>query len=150
MKVTFCGHRQVHDGEAVGQWLRGVTEDLIRQGAVTFYLGGMGAFDQLAARVLREQKARYPGIELVLVLAYLNGKGDISGYDATVYPPLEGVPPRYAIVRRNRWMVQSADVVVGYVLHDWGGAAGTLKYARSQKKVIRAFVPAVGGDAAPG
>ena len=47
MTVTFCGHRQMEHGAEVTAWLRNVVEDLIREGAVTFYLGGMGAFDRL-------------------------------------------------------------------------------------------------------
>lgn len=101
-------------------------------------------FDSLAAGVLRKQKKRYPQIELVLVLAYLNSTRDISGYDDTVYPPLETVPRRYAISHRNRWMVEVADVVVAYVIHDWGGAATTLRYARRKKKQIISYIDGVG------
>ena len=140
MKVAFCGHRQVESGEAVRDWLRDVVEALIGEGAVTFYLGGMGAFDRLAASVVRECKAHHPQIQSVLVLAYLDGKQDWDGYDCTLYPPLESVPRRYAIVQRNRWMVEDAQVVVGYVLHGWGGAAATLRWARQKKKRIISFV----------
>ena len=33
----------------------------------------------------------------------------------------ENVPPRYAIVRRNEWMVRESDVVISGVTHGWGG-----------------------------
>ena len=145
MNVTFCGHAQITEREALQNWLQTVTQSLIEQGATTFYLGGYGAFDSLAASVLREQKKRYPQIELVLVLAYLNTRRDTSGYDRTVYPPLETVPRRFAISRRNRWMVESVDVVVSYVLHDWGGAATTLQYAKRKKKRIISYCDGVGG-----
>ena len=72
MTVTFCGHAQISQSEKIEQWLCDVTQKLIEQGATTFYLGGYGAFDSLAASVLRSQKKRYPQIELILVLAYLN------------------------------------------------------------------------------
>ena len=111
-----------------------MTQELIARGATTFYLGGYGAFDNLAASVLRRQKEQYPQIELVLVMAYLNDRRDASGY-----PPLETVPPRFAISRRNRWMVQSSDIVVAYVLHDWGGAAATLRCAIQKKKQIFSY-----------
>ena len=145
MNVTFCGHAQITEREALQNWLQTITQSLIEQGATTFYLGGYGAFDSLAAAVLREQKKRYPQIELVLVLAYLNTRQDTSGYDRTVYPPLETVPRRFAISRRNRWMVESVDVVVSYVLHDWGGAATTLQYAKRKKKRIISYCDDVGG-----
>ncbi len=78
-------------------------------------------------------------IELILVLAYFDTKRDTSGYDSTVYPPLETVPRRFAISHRNRWMVETSDVVVAYVLHDWGGAAATLRCARKKKKQIISY-----------
>lgn len=139
MIVTFCGHAQISQSEKIEKWLYDVTQKLIEQGATTFYLGGYGAFDSLAASVLREQKKRYPQIELILVLAYLNTGRNTSGYDGTVYPPLETVPRRFAISHRNRWMVESADVVVAYVLRDWGGAAETLRCAKQKKKQIISY-----------
>lgn len=139
MTVAFCGHAQISQSEKIEKWLYDVTQKLIEQGATTFYLGGYGAFDSLAASVLREQKKRYSQIELVLVLAYLNTGRDTSGYDSTVYPPLETVPRRFAISHRNRWMVESADVVVAYVLRDWGGAATTLRCAKQKKKQIISY-----------
>ena len=140
MTVTFCGHAQIiSQSEKIEKWLYDVTQKLIEQGATTFYLGGYGAFDSLAASVLRKQKKQYPQVELILVLAYLNTGIDTSGYDSTVYPPLETVPRRFAISHRNRWMVESADVVVAYVLHDWGGAATTLRCAKQKKKQIISY-----------
>ena len=144
MIVTLCGHAQISQVEEVEKWLYAVSESLIEQGAVTFYLGGYGAFDGLAASVLREQKKRYPQIELVLVLAYLNDRRDTSGYDRTVYPPLETVPRRFAISHRNRWMVEVSDVVVAYVLHDWGGAATTLRCAKQRAKQIISYCDGAG------
>ena len=79
MNVTFCGHSQITKADNIANWLRNVTQDLIEQGATTFYLGGYGEFDSLAASILREQKKKYPQIELVLVLAYLNTGRDVSG-----------------------------------------------------------------------
>ena len=72
----------------------------------------------------------YPNIEAVLVLAYLDREIDASRYDDTTYPPLEKVPRRYAILRRNEWMVSVSDVVISGVLHSWGGAARTLEFAQ--------------------
>ena len=146
MIVTLCGHAQISQVEEVEKWLYAVSESLIEQGAVTFYLGGYGAFDGLAASVLREQKKRYPQIELVLVLAYLNDRRDTSSYDRTVYPPLETVPRRFAISHRNRWMVEVSDVVVAYVLHDWGGAATTLRCAKQKAKQIISYCDGVGSS----
>ena len=51
MIVTFCGHAQISQSEKIEQWLYDVTQRLIEQGATTFYLGGYGEFDRLAADI---------------------------------------------------------------------------------------------------
>ncbi len=136
MTVTFCGHSKIYNTESLSKWLDTILPSLIEGGATTFYLGGYGTFDGLAAAAVRRQTAVYPHIEMILVLAYLNREIDTSRYDGTTYPPLEKVPPRYAIVKRNEWMVSVSDVVISGVTHGWGGAAKTLKFAQRKKKVI--------------
>lgn len=140
MIVTFCGHSSIHNrGEEFSRWLDLILPPLIEGGADTFYLGGYGDFDNLAAAAVRRQKVAYPNIEAVLVLAYLNQEDDVSRYDSTTYPPLEHVPPRYAIIKRNEWMVRESDVVISGVTHNWGGAAKTLDYAQLNRKIILQF-----------
>ena len=136
MRITFCGHKEVWDREPVERWLKQVCGELISQGANEFFLGGYGHFDYMCASVLRELKKTHPQIRLILVLPYLNSTMITDGYDETVYPPLETVPPRFAIVRRNEWMVRESDVVVAYVIRGFGGATKTLEYARRKKKTI--------------
>ncbi len=139
MVVTFCGHREIEEYEEVKDWLISTAEQLISKGADTFYFGGYGGFDSLSASVLRELQKTYPHIRLVLVLAYLNRDYDLSKYDATLYPQLENVPPRFAILKRNEKMVDLSDVVVAYVTHNWGGAAKTLAYAKRKGKQTLCF-----------
>lgn len=138
MIVTFCGHRDVFDPEAVSAWLNVTIEGLIREGADCFYLGGYGQFDALAAAVVQKQKERYLEIRSILVLPYLDRPFNASAYDEMVYPPLENVPKRYAISRRNAYMIDRSDVVIAFVTHSFGGAYNSLCYAqRKQKRIIR-------------
>ena len=138
MVATFCGHSEVENEKAVRQWLQKTVESLVEQGVDKFYLGGYGGFDRMAAAVVREAKKRHPQICSTLVLPYMDHKLDTAVYDNTVYPPLETVPKRYAIVKRNEYMVDWADVVVAFVLYSGGGAAATLRYAeRKKKRIIR-------------
>jgi len=136
MIVTFCGHRDIVCSDKLTRQLRFVLCDLITEGADTFLLGGYGAFDSMAAMTVRELKSTYPHIRSTLVLAYLDRDHNAELYDDTIYPPLEGVPLQYAISRRNRWMVDSADVIVSYVIHSYGGAATTLRYTEQKRKRI--------------
>ncbi len=138
MTVTFCGHKNVYQSERVAEQVRQITEELIKEGANEFLLGGYGSFDSIAASVVKSMKQQYPIIRSTLVLPYLDRDYNKDLYDDSVYPPLENVPQKFAITRRNEWMVDQADIVVAYVTHDWGGAAATLKYAeRKKKRIIR-------------
>lgn len=133
----FCGHSKVNDPEKVREWLYEQIEEIIAEGATEFFLGGYGEFDNLAAYVVSKLKKQYPNVSSVLVLAYPNAKIDSMLCDKSVYPPLEKVPRKFAIVNRNRWMVENSDAVIAYVLYDWGGAAKTLEYAtKKQKKIV--------------
>ena len=137
MIVTFCGHSNLYDSDgSISAKLVEVLEHLVAEGADQFYLGGYGAFDSLAAKTVKDMQKVHPQIHSTLVLPYLNRDYNEKLYDDTTFPPLEKVPRRYAISRRNEWMVDQADVIVAYVDHGWGGAAKTLEYAQRKKKRI--------------
>lgn len=132
----FLSRDSINDQDKIASWLDLVLPSLIEGGATTFYLGGYGTFDRLAAAAVNRQKAAYPAVEAILVLPYLDRNVDASDYDRTTYPPLEKVPPRFAIIKRNQWMVEQADIVISAVIHGWGGAAKTLHHAKRKGKVI--------------
>ena len=73
--------------------------------------------------MLKKLQAEYP-IEYYIVLAYIPTKGSLCVGNNTLYPDgLENVPPKYAIIKRNEWMINNSDIVVTYVRHDFGSAA---------------------------
>ena len=136
MIITFCGHSKLYNSDIIKDRLTRELRSLSEQGTHTFYLGGYGDFDLLAAKVLHKLKPEYPELESILILPYPDRQVDVSLYDGTIYPPLENVPKRYAISHRNRWMVDQADMVIAYVDHDWGGAAKSLAMAQKKKLPI--------------
>lgn len=136
MLVTFCGHKDVFYKEQVNEKLAAVVAALIEEGATEFYLGGYGDFDYMAAKIVRELKKDRPDIQSTLVIPYMDRDYNKELYDGSIYPPLENTPLRFAISKRNEWMVDQADVVVAYITHDWGGASKTLEYAQRKKKRI--------------
>ena len=136
MIITFCGHSKLYNTDIIKDRLTRELRSLSAQGTHTFYLGGYGDFDLLAANVLHELKPEYPELESILILPYPDRQVDVSLYDGTIYPPLENVPKRFAISHRNRWMVDQADMVIAYVDHDWGGAEKTLAMAQKKKLPI--------------
>ena len=56
-------------------------------------------------------------------------------FDESIYPDIEKTPPRFAIVKRNEWMINNSDFLIAYVEHNWGGAAKTLEYAKKKKHI---------------
>lgn len=100
---TFFGHRDCPD--SLRPQLQEAVEKLIREaGADTFYVGNQGRFDAMALGVLRELERVYPHIRYGLVLAYL--PQEETEPEAMFPEGLEKVPPRYAIARRNEWMLR--------------------------------------------
>lgn len=127
---TFFGHSQCPD---LRSELRDAVMRLAGDGVDMFHVGDNGRFDAQVRSVLSELGLRYG-----VVLAYLP-KGGGADFDDTMFPEgLELVHPRYAIERRNRWMLERSDYVVTYVHHSWGGAAKFAALAERQgKRIIR-------------
>lgn len=60
-----------------------------------------------------------------------------DNYEDTIYPEiLEKTPPKFAIPKRNRWMIEQSDFVVTYVTCDIGGAANFKRIAEKQNKIV--------------
>ena len=137
MVCTFFGHRDV--SYTVGQSLKETLIDLIENRNVDlFYVGNHGNFDLIARKVLEELKQKYFYINYFVVLAYLpKGKTTNITFDNSIFPEnLENVHPKYAICKRNRWMIDKADYVVTYVKYNFGGAAQFKKIAENKGKTV--------------
>lgn len=88
-----------------------------------------------------ELKHDFPTIEILFITPYLDknySKLELAKYyyDNVIFPPIESVPRKFAILKRNEWMVNSADLVIAYVTYSWGGAAKTLAYAKRKNVPI--------------
>lgn len=127
---TFFGHSDCPDLRAE---LKYAVMQLVEVGVDTFYVGNQGRFDAQVRRVLSKLGVRY-----AVVLAYLPkaANGELGD---TMFPEgMELVHPRFAIDRRNRWMLERSEYVVTYVRHSWGGAAKFAALAdRQGKQIIR-------------
>ena len=129
---TFFGHKECYGLEegAVAQAI----EALIEQGVDKFYVGHQGQFDSTVLRCLLKLREVYSHISFSVVLAYLPTQ--ISGVDPyhgySIYPEgIEAALPRFAIERRNAWMITQADYCLCSVHYARGGA---YKFARRAKQ----------------
>ena len=133
---TFFGH---HDAsEAIYPMLKNTIEALITdRGVSRFMVGNNGAFDYMVYKALCELRRAYSHISVQVVLSRIPEKPpEYPIHDICIPDGIEGVPPRFAILHRNRWMVRASQIVVTYVTHSIGGAAKAEEYAKKQKKEI--------------
>ena len=138
MTITFFGHKNTT--VEIKPLIRKIIIDLIeKNNATCFYVGNHGNFDSMVTQVLKELSTIYPDITYFTVLAYLPTKQQIyyQSDDNTFFPEgFENVPRRFAICKRNEWMVKNSDAVVTYVDHDFGGAYKYKMLAEKKEKII--------------
>ena len=152
MIITFLGHRTILKDENLADLVeRVILEHTSPAEDVYFYCGGYGAFDAICAGVCRSLKKQRPKSHLVFVTPYLteaqqkkmNRMVENGEYDSILYPPLESVPYRTAILRRNEWMIEKADLILSYVRYSNGGAYEGLRYAYTRGKSIVNFCESI-------
>lgn len=138
-RCCFCGHRDASN-EIITS-LKEKIEYLITQKEVNqFYIGEQGNFDQLSIKTLYHLKKKYQEIHITTVLAYFPNHKKEHNSD-TLYPEgLELIPPKYAILYRNRWMIDHSDYMIAYVHRSYGGAAKMLSYAQQKKLLFFLYV----------
>ncbi|MBQ7255541.1 MAG: hypothetical protein IJS31_04770 [Oscillospiraceae bacterium] len=138
----FIGHRDAP--ESIGSKLLETVERHITDYDVSeFVVGHYGRFDSMAAAAVRTLKKTYPNIRLLLLLPYYPtsvAEQDISGYDATFFPPgMERIPKPYAIIRANEYMIQNSAFLICYNTNTVRNTQRLVKFAltRARKRLIQ-------------
>ena len=149
MIIAFAGHSFISSSNRVKEVVKEqIMDSIIEVANVTCYLGGYGDFDGICANACRELKQEYHRIELVYVTPYisLSEQAKIAEMqrcglcDTSIYPPIENVPLRFAISKRNEWMMTNADLIIAYISRNYGGAYKSLQVAkRKNKKIINVY-----------
>ncbi len=120
----FFGHRDVTHN--IRPRLKSIIEKLITEDNVTeFYVGHQGQFDSMVYSILKELGEKYPQIRYTVVLAYLPDEHikELHGEDTIFSDGLETVSKKFAISKRNDWMIGQSGFAVCYVHKITGGAA---------------------------
>ncbi|NBI11227.1 hypothetical protein D1641_14600 [Colidextribacter sp. OB.20] len=139
----FIGHRDAPD--SLAPELDALVERHITEyGVGEFVVGRYGGFDALAASAVKRAKARRPDVRLVCLRPYHPAERPEktpSGFDGSFYPPgMERVPRKLAIVRANRYMVDTSDCLIAYAWHP-GNACELAEYA--QRRAMRGLLRVV-------
>ena len=145
MVISFLGHRSLYNRNDLFERVKqAIIENVDFSDGVVFLCGGYGDFDDLCARVCRSIKKERGNCEIVFVTPYMAVRQqekikkwiELGIYDSVIYPPLEKVPLKFAINKRNEWMIDQSDFVIAYVEHSYGGAYQSFGYAKRKKKRI--------------
>lgn len=132
---TFFGHHSIT--KEITSTLLSTLIDLIENHDVKlFYVGNHGAFDSIVQKTLFELSEKY-AISFYVVLAYVPGKKSEPycqiEYETILPEGIENVPRRFAIIYRNKWMINRSDYVVTYVSNEIGSGAARFKRLAEQK-----------------
>ena len=142
--VCLFGHRQIENVIEVEAALRAVIEKILAEREyVEFLIGREGEFDILAASVIKSvMRNRDVGnCTLTMVMPYLRAgfEKNQAAYEA-YYDSVElceesaAAHPKAAIQIRNRAIVDRSDLCIFSVIHPYGGAYQTMKYAERINK----------------
>ena len=127
---TFFGHSECCGLDR--EVLRSAIEKLIKEGVTEFVVGDHGQFDSMVFSCLLDLSKEYSEISYSVALAYFpRHKGELY-HGHSFYPEGQEVgPARFAIERRNRYLIDSAEMCLCYVNHTFGGA---YKFAKMAKR----------------
>ena len=131
---TFFGHRDC-PSSIKGKLHKEIERLICNHGVDTFYVGTQGNFDRMAYTALVELRKLYQQITVYRVLAYMPKPYDIDTVDTIVPEGIENAHPRYAIIKRNHWMIDRSDYVIAYVTHTFGGAYQAVERAKKKGKI---------------
>lgn len=148
LTVSFFGHRLIEYYRTVESKLYELLRIIIQKEnrKIEFLVGRNGDFDLMAASVIRKLKKETCREEvfLTLVLPYEtaelrnNTEAFESYYDSVeICDAAALTAPRFAIVARNKNMIDRSDLVIVCVRNESGGAYQAMQYAENnQKKII--------------
>lgn len=151
LTVSLFGHRTIEDYITVECKLYELLRIIMQKEyeEIEFLVGRNGDFDLMAASVIRKLKKETgnENVFLTLVLPYQtaelrdNAESFESYYDSIeICEASADCNFKYAIVARNRDMVDRSDMVVVYVKNESGGAYQSLKYAeKNHKRIINLY-----------
>ena len=147
MIITFFGHSHFRGTAEHKEKIFAFLEKNVGECCVSFYLGGYGEFDEFAYECCKQYKEKHKHVSLIFITPYItveyqknNLEFQSKKYDEIIYPEIEDKPLKYAIVYRNRWMIEKSDFVVCGVSHTFGNSYKMYKYAKKRgKRIVNIF-----------
>lgn len=135
MNCCFFGHRDAP--ESIQGSIEKTVIRMIDIGITRFFVGNNGNFDFYVQRVLQKLQRSIPSLDYTIVLSSL-GEAAIEGpQENTLFPEgLELAPRRFAISRRNDWMLLHSSYVIAYMKYRISNCHTWIEKARKRGMTI--------------
>ncbi len=136
---AFFGHRDTVITTRLEEQITEVVRGLIARGIDEFWCCEQGTFDWVTRNIIFELKKEYRFIKVCCVCAYnpakypqIRQESLASMFDELIYTAeiADGLP-RFAIVRRNRYIAKNANIVVCYITQQKSGAFRAVQCAET-------------------
>ena len=131
MICTFFGHRDT--STVIKEKVRAAILELLQQEQdIEFCVGNNGSFDFIVQGVLKELKKSGVFLKYKIVLSALGEKALGGEQEVTFFPEgLEKALPKFAISKRNEWLIKNANVAIVRVGFS---ASNTYKWVEKARK----------------
>ena len=131
MICTFFGHRDAPN--SLTESIKKAVIQLIENGIKDFYVGNNGRFDFMVQDILANLIKNNGDINVRIVLSYIDEKA-ISGHqELTIFPEeLESVPKKFAISKRNEYLIKKSAIVLCYVENSFSNSHKWVEKARKK------------------
>lgn len=137
MNCAFFGHRNAPSEIKI--LLKEAILHLIQtEGVHNFFVGNNGNFDFYVQCVLKELKDEGLDICFDIVLSHLGEIALSENQSETIFPEgLETVLPRFAISKRNDWLIKNSSFLIAYVTYTFSSSYQWMqKAAKKGLKII--------------
>lgn len=138
----FTGHRDYEKSVTKNEKLifEKLVNNLIGFGYTTFVAGGALGFDTAAAELILKKRAEGSRVRLMLVLPCADQTARWSPADRRRYEKIKKAADEVICLHdayvdgcmqeRNRFMVDKSSFCIAYCRKNFGGTAGTIRYAK--------------------
>ena len=129
MRCILFGHRNAPESvrRSLAEAICYLKEEC---GVCDFWVGNNGKFDYFAQCALRDAVRSGMKIRYGIVISSVGERALSGEQEATVFPEgLECTLPKFAISKRNAWLIKNADYAIVYVENQISNCGNLLKKA---------------------
>ncbi|MBQ4099077.1 MAG: hypothetical protein IJC87_03005 [Clostridia bacterium] len=137
MIISFFGHANFSCDEQFFIQTVQTLQEIIGDSEVEFFVGSYGNFDSFGLKCAKEIKLQRADVKITRVTPYLNKEyAKDKLIDGNLYPEIEHVPPKFAIIKRNEWVIDKSDIVIFYMKFSTKKTYDFYLYAKRKNKRI--------------